>query len=145
MSTITIRPCRNEDSFRIYEINKLAFGYEYPWEKTAQRLGEILQRKTDRLFAAELNGRVVGYVHGSDYECTYSDSLKNIMAIAVEESCRGKGIGKRLLAAVENWAREDDCCGVRLVSGMNRTDAHGFYAHCGYRERKLQKNFIKLF
>ncbi len=141
---ITIRSAIIEDAQRIYEINKYSFGYDYPNEKTKARLDYILSKTTDKLFVACEEGEVVGYIHGSDYECTYSDSLKNIMAIAVDEQYRGKGIGKLLLQALENWAVSDGSVGVRLVSGMNREKAHEFYLHCGYDFRKEQKNFIKM-
>ncbi|MEL7624974.1 MAG: GNAT family N-acetyltransferase [Clostridiales bacterium] len=140
-----IRECRASDYAGIHALNKSAFGYEYPLDKTKERLSVILQRQTDKLFVACIEDKVVGYIHGSDYECTYSDALKNIMAIAVDETYRGNGIGKELLKAVEDWAKECNCCGVRLVSGFNRIGAHEFYLHCGYVDRKDQKNFIKIF
>jgi GNAT superfamily N-acetyltransferase len=142
---MVIRECCISDYNRIHDINQYSFGYEYPLDKTKERLSLILKRPTDKLYVACINDNVVGYIHGSDYECTYSDSLKNIMAIAVEEAFRGKGVGKALLNAIENWAKECNCCGVRLVSGFDRTNAHAFYLHCGYINRKQQKNFIKLF
>lgn len=140
-----VRECSSKDYIRIYELNKNAFGYEYPLSKTKDRLQEIFNRQTDKLFVACVDDFIVGYIHGSDYECTYSDALKNIMAIAVDEKYRGKGIGKALLNAIENWAKECNCIGVRLVSGFDRVGAHEFYLHCGYVLRKQQKNFIKLF
>lgn len=140
---IQIRKAQVEDAKRLHEINNTAFGYYYPEDKTRKKLGEILERETDCILVACKEGTVVGYIHGADYECIYSDSLKNIMAIAVEESYQGLGIGKRLLEGIEAWAKEDGCEGVRLVSGFNREKAHGFYQHCGYDLRKDQKNFIK--
>ncbi len=140
-----IRVCTTEDYERIHALNTLAFGYDYPLDKTKERLYTILQRSSDRLYVAELDNNVVGYIHGSDYECTYSGSLKNIMAIAVFEECRGKGVGKALLKAIEDWAKQDGCVGVRLVSGSDRVNAHEFYLRCGYNQRKVQKNFFKLF
>ncbi|HHX12862.1 MAG TPA: GNAT family N-acetyltransferase [Clostridiales bacterium] len=140
-----IRECLSSDYKDIYQLNKKAFGYEYDIEKTKSRLNEIINRETDKIYVASIDNKVVGYIHGSDYECTYSDPLKNIMAIAVDEDYRGKGIGRTLLNAIENWAKESDCSGVRLVSGFNRVEAHRFYLHCGYNDRKDQKNFIKYF
>ena len=142
---ITIRECRISDYVKIYELNKNAFGYEYPLSKTRERLLGILKRPTDKLFVACIEEKVAGYIHGSDYECTYSESLKNIIAIAVDEEYRCMGIGRKLIEEVEKWAKECGCCGVRLVSGFDRTDAHEFYLHCGYKNRKQQKNFIKFF
>jgi len=140
-----IRECLVSDYKRIYEINKSALGYGYPMDKTQIRLAEILKRDTEKFYVACVDGVVVGYIHGSDYECTYSDSLKNVMVIAVDEDYRGRGIGKALLNVIENWAKQCNCCGVRLVSSFSRTNAHEFYLHQGYTCRKQRKNFIKLF
>ena len=140
-----IRECRIADYRSIYDLNQSAFGHDFPLEKTKRRLAEILKRDTDKIYVACLDGQVVGYIHGGDYECTFSEPLKNILSLAVDTGFRGKGIGKALLNAVEDWARECGCCGVRLVSGFDRTNAHEFYLHCGYTRRKKQENFIKIF
>jgi len=142
---IQIRLAVESDFQRIYELNRDSLGYEYPIEKTRERLKYILTRNTDRIWVACVDDLVVGYIHGADYECTYSDTLKNIMAIAVDERYRRNGIGRRLLENLEDWAMESGCIGVRLVSGYNREQAHQFYSRCGYVFRKNQKNFIKLF
>jgi GNAT superfamily N-acetyltransferase len=133
------------DSARICQINEDSLGYRYDLEKTKQRLEQIIGRPTDKIYVACIDGNIVGYIHGCDYECTYADSLKNIMAIAVDKGYQGKGIGRALLNAIEGWAKECGCSGVRLVSGFNREGAHQFYLHCGYTVRKQQKNFIKYF
>lgn len=140
-----VRECTINDFEQIHFLNSTAFGYEYDLAKTKNRLATILSRKTDKIYVAVIDNTVVGYIHGSDYECTYADSLKNIMAIAVDETYREKGIGKALLCAIEDWAEACSCCGVRLVSGFDRTGAHEFYLRCGYTNRKQQKNFIKHF
>lgn len=142
---IQIREAVVADGSSIYIINKNALGYEYPEEKTKVRLEYILKRETDKIYVAYEADKIIGYIHGADYECTYVDSVKNIMAIAVDEKYRGLGAGKKLLEAIEKWAEQDGCVGVRLVSGYNRQHAHEFYRHCGYDLRKDQKNFIKYF
>lgn len=142
---INIRLASENDYEGIFQLNNNAFGYYYPVEKTFERLKCVLSRDTDRIWVACEDGLIVGYIHGADYECTYSDSLKNVMAIAVDERYRGLGIGRQLLTTLEKWAKESGCEGVRLVSGFNREKAHQFYYHCGYTCRKDQKNFVKLF
>lgn len=142
---LQIREMLPDDAESVCYINSHAFGYDFPLEDTTERLKNILQRTADKLWVACFDGKVVGYIHGADYECTYSAPLKNIMAIAVLEEYRGYGIGKSLLVTLEQWAKDSGCAGVRLVSGMNRMKAHEFYMHLGYCERKTQKNFIKLF
>lgn len=141
---VTVRLARAQDADAIHALNLSAFGYEYPLDKTRERVQIILAQPNNRIFVAcEQNGRVIGYAHTADYENTYSDSMKNLMALAVDETCRGMGVGKKLLTAVEGWARECGCAAVRLVSGFNREGAHKFYQCCGYALCKNQKNFIK--
>ena len=67
-----------EDYMDIYRLNKDGLGYDYPIEKTKDKLKIILGLPTDKIFIAEVDGEKVGYIHLSSYECTYSDSLKNI-------------------------------------------------------------------
>ncbi len=143
---ITIRPAAERDADAIWRVNKASLGYDYPVERTRENVRYVLSRPMYRVFVAcDENGDVLGYAHAADYDNTYSDRLKNLMGLAVLDSAQGLGIGRMLLRAVETWAREDGCAGVRLVSGHNRTPAHQFYFHCGYVLRKEQKNLIKLF
>lgn len=144
---VYIRKAQPSDAGAIYDINRLALGYDYPLEDTKRRVERIIGKPDCLLIVAcdEESGRVIGYANASDYENTYSESMKNLTAIAVLESERGRGIGRLLLEYVENWARECGCAAVRLVSGFNREDAHRFYRSCGYTLRKNQKNFIKSF
>jgi len=140
-----IRLANISDARGIWQINSMSLGYGYPLEKTESRVVSILKNPFYRLYVAEWRGKVVGYIHGGDYDCTYFDSLKDILALAVLPDCQGLGIGRLLLNEVEAWAKTDGCAGVRLVSGYNRTEAHKFYLRCGYSVRKKQTNFIKLF
>ena len=138
-----IRRAKIEDADRICELNKTGLGYNFSKEGTRQRLKAVLDLPAHRILVAEYDGMVAGYIHGSDYECTYCGPLKNILALAVDEKYRGRGVGRNLISAIEEWAKEEGSEGVRLVSGFERLDAHKFYTHCGYIERKDQKNFIK--
>ena len=67
----------------------------------------------------------------------------DVVSLAVAPELQGRGIGKQLLAAVEERVRADSGTFVRLNSRVERTDAHGFYEHLGYTCDKLQKRFIK--
>ncbi len=140
---LKIRKAACSDGAAIERINKEALGYEF--SETAASLKSILQNPDYILFAAELDGRVIGYIHGADYSTTYSRPLKNILTLAVLPDVQGEGVGRALLSALEDWAKAEGAAGVRLVSGANRTKAHGFYIHMGYFMRKEQKNFMKLF
>ena len=142
---VQIRLARDEDADAIHVINRDALGYQYSLDKTRIHLNILLRSDQDRLFVACLDNTVVGYIYGAHYECTYDDPMKNIMALAVLPQYQGLGIGRMLLEALENWAKQEHCAGVRLNSGVQRSSAHQFYQHCGYALRKTQKNFYKIF
>lgn len=142
-----IRTASAADAHRICEINRSALGYECAEADVLAQLQAVLGRPTDRVFAVcdDVDDTLLGFVHASDYETLHSGSQKNIVSLAVDPACHGRGLGRMLTEAVEAWARECGCNAVRLVSSFSRTGAHAFYLHCGYRLRKEQKNFIKEF
>lgn len=142
---MNIRECKLEDYLRLWEITKTALGYDFPAERMKERLIDILKQPSHKIFVACEGDKVIGYVHGNDYDCFYSEPLKNVLGLAVDEYYRCIGAGRALMTALEDWARSCGCVGVRLVSGGNRTGAHAFYLRCGYETRKEQKNFIKYF
>ena len=140
-----IREVTIDDYKDIRSLNKNALGYDFPLEKTKTQLEKILTGKDAKIFGAFVDDKLIGYVHIADYECSFNDSLKNIMGIAVDPAYRKQGIGRTLLSQAETWARDTGAAGIRLVSSVGRTEAHKFYAAMGYTSKKEQKNFRKIF
>lgn len=143
--TFQIRECRMEDVDSIQQLNCNEMGYEYPSHETKNRLKDLLKSDKDKIFVASVENAVVGYIHACDYDVIYFPHMKNIMGIAVSKEYSKHGIGKALLAEVEKWGKETGAFGIRLVSGMERTEAHVFYSRCGYISGKQQLNFKKIF
>lgn len=141
----TIRPARIDDAAAICTINRTSLGYDYPLEHTRQALEDILARGEDCVLVAEREGAVLGYIHGQSYRLLYYAPMVNILGLSVAQNAQSGGIGRALLARLEDWARALGLSGVRLNSGMERTGAHIFYEHCGYRSGKDQKNFHREF
>ena len=133
---VSIRRVSISDYKDIYMLNK-ELGYLYEEEKVRKKIKYIIENKKDIILVAYINNNIIGYIHGSEYELLYSDSLINILGFVVKESYRKNG--------VEEIAIEKKYSGIRLVSGIDREDAHRFYERNGYIYRKEQKNFIKLF
>lgn len=144
MNGVIVRPVEVSDYCDIYLLNQ-ELGYFYPKESVKERITYITQNTKDVIFVAELDHEVVGYIHGSPYELLYSDSLINILGFVVKAKYRNLGIGGLLIDSLECWARENKFSGIRLVSGMERADAHRFYEKHGYTSTKNQKNLIKKF
>lgn len=61
----------------------------------------------------------------------------------VEESLRGKGIGTKLMAALDDFARSRNCIYAILVSSGFRKNAHKFYEKAGFIDdvRGFRKNY----
>jgi GNAT superfamily N-acetyltransferase len=53
-------------------------------------------------------------------------------AVVVDESARGQGIGRLLVAAAEEYFTERGCAMVEVTSNKKRLDAHRFYEQLGY-------------
>jgi GNAT superfamily N-acetyltransferase len=58
--------------------------------------------------------------------------IGRLTAVVVDESARGKGIGRALVEAAERFFAEHGCVMVELTSNKKRTDAHAFYERLGY-------------
>ncbi len=145
MTSVTVREAAFADAGTLVQLNRICMGYDYPAEKAAAQLEKLLNSGRDKILVAELEGRVMGYVHLVDYNLLYADPMKNVMGIAVDPACRRQGIGRALLKAGEAWAKETGAAGVRLVSGESRADAHAFYRALGYTGTKMQLNLKKMF
>ena len=139
-----IRNALISDAAALCRLNREEMGYDYPLERTIDRLRVLLGSADDAIFVAEIDGEVTGYVHAQHYELLYADPMMNIMGIAVDSSRRRMGIGAALLERVEELARQEGCSGVRLVSGASRKGAHDFYRRCGYGGGREQLNFKKM-
>ncbi len=140
---VVIRACDITDAEAIHRLSLEALGYEYSLEHTAAKLNKLLSDSGNHILVAELDGEAVGYIHAVDYDLLYAPHYKNIMGIAVSPKHRRQGVGKALLAAVEQWAIETGAEAVRLCSGEERIEAHEFYRRLGYVNNKKQLNFSK--
>ena len=141
----TVRPARLDDAAAICTINRTGLGYDYPAEQTRQSLEAILARSEDFVLVAEREGMVLGYIHGQPYRTLYHAPVAKVLALSVARDAQGGGVGRALLARLEDWARAAGFSGVWLSSGMERAGAHVFYERCGYRHVKSHKTFQREF
>jgi GNAT superfamily N-acetyltransferase len=67
-----------------------------------------------------------------------------VSELFVAEGARGRGVGTRLIEAVEALARERGCSRLLLLNVRERESyERGFYAARGWQERPGVANFIK--
>lgn len=138
-----IRDAVIADAEALAKLNREEMGYDFPVERTQETLRALLASPRNKILVAENRGQVLGYVHLEDYDLLYAPHMKNVLGIAVAGKVRRQGVGKALLQAGEEWARQTGAAAVRLVSGETRKGAHAFYQSLGYTGNKLQRNFKK--
>lgn len=140
---VNLRLCKIEDAEAIYILNKEEMGYDYPLVDTRKNLEKLLKNNMNTIIVATIENIVVGYIHYCDYQCIYSSPMKNIMGIAVSKKYQNRGIGRKLIFAMEKKAREDGVNSIRLSSGAERRIAHKAYESYGYTGNKNQINMKK--
>ncbi|HHU37681.1 MAG TPA: GNAT family N-acetyltransferase [Propionibacterium sp.] len=139
----TTRAATLDDAAAIQRLNRDDLGYDHPLESVTEALTEALSSPRDRVLVAELDGEVVGYVHGEEYRLLYERPMVNVLGIAVSDTARQRGAGRALLTELEAWAHSRGAHALRLVSGDTRPGAHAFYGRLGFAPVKTQVNFRK--
>ena len=122
----------------------LQLGYEVGVADVTERIARILSRPGDLLVVAEVDGQVVGWAHGAVWDHIETGAFVRIGGLVVDDKHRKQGIGRALMANVEDWAKRQGCPVVRLWSSAARTASHEFYERLGYRKIKTQHSFVKL-
>ena len=135
---ITIRPIQSADAAAVARL-VTQLGYPSSEAEIAERLA-ALSRQTDHFtFVAEEGGRIVGLAGAYlDYALEFSGAYGRLTGLVVDEACRGRGIGRRLMAWIEDWLRGRGAVQVTLTSGRQRGEAHAFYRSLGYEETGLR-------
>jgi len=87
--------------------------------------------------------RIIAWVHAATCPLVHAAGFAEVHALVVDESCRGRGLGRLLMQHAENWAQGRGCSMIRLRSNVLRDRAHEFYEKLGYTQFKTQKAFRK--
>jgi GNAT superfamily N-acetyltransferase len=130
---MTIRDARPEDAEAIAGLLG-QLGYPTDPSAIAPRL-ERLSIVGDRVVVAELDGTVTGMAHfQATPSLTYDRPTAKVGGLVVDEAHRASGIGRALLAELEQEARARGCVLVSLTAASRRAAAHEFYRHVGLEE-----------
>jgi GNAT superfamily N-acetyltransferase len=112
-------------------------GYPPDREVLQRRLASYLAADDLTVLVAEEAGNVIGVASGGAQRILAYDGSFELGILVVDESARGRGAGKLLLAAFEDWARGKGAKSIRLGSRDWRVDAHRFYEREGYHLDKI--------
>jgi len=97
-------------------------------ETTAQNLTLI----------AEKDGSPEGFIHMREHKDEISgEACGTVPLLAVTEKAQGTGIGRFLIKAAENWAKERDFRLLHLEVFSANRQARGFYQNLGFQEETI--------
>ena len=142
------RGINTSDTQEIAEICKAALGYDVDVENVKKQIEKLTNDKNQHIiigYEDETTRKIIGFIHAQMYESFYSDLGLNILGLAVNPDFQGRGIGRKLMNELEDYAVDNNISFIRLNSAMKREEAHKFYEHIGYTCDKVQKRFIKVF
>ncbi len=110
-------------------VQSLATSHQPSRPGFARVLAEILANQHAALLTATRGGRVIGYVHVMTHPAFHADGpIAWVEELVVDERERGRGTGRSLMSAAEEWGRRR---GARYVCLATRRAAD-FYLAIGY-------------
>ena len=136
---------RNANKEDCPDITKLTneLGYPSSEDKVSEILDMVLEHDDHRLFVAELENKLVAYIHLVSSIRIGSDPFVEVVAFVVHRDYRNKGIGKSLLNETEKWVRSKNIKNIRIRSNIIRQEAHKFFTQRGFNNLKTQEVFLK--
>ena len=97
------------------------------------RMQELIQNRS--LYVARMDDVVVGYLQIQIRQIAFPGLVqRKVMVIeefAVHESCRGQGIGTKMMTDLRTLAKAFGCSDLQLNVYPQNDDAIGFYQKCG--------------
>ncbi|HKQ63325.1 MAG TPA: GNAT family N-acetyltransferase [Candidatus Polarisedimenticolaceae bacterium] len=138
MEPFRLREARAADAARLAELIT-QLGYPASTDSMRARLDVLRDRPEFHTYVLEAETTVVGLA-GVQFVPSYTQDgvVARIIVFVVDEAWRGRGVGRRLLTAVEERLRAAGASSVVVNSAHARTDAHRFYLACGYSSTGLR-------
>ena len=131
----SVRPAQPGDAA---QVTVLLAELGYPGnraEEVRQRLAMWERETAGVALVAERRAHVVGAIAVAAIPYLEREGRRGrIVALVVSSTCRGQGIGRRLVDAAEKAAGELGCITMEVTSSRSRTESHPFYRNLGYED-----------
>ena len=128
-----------EFQYETYERNFPGFRVDKAFLRDYDRqLREAARHASERLWVLEDNGQVCGFVWAALITTMIDLCVGYIKNVYVAPNWRGRGYGKRLMAAAEEWFGEEGIPKAALDASVGNDEALALYEAMGYRVTRLR-------
>lgn len=111
---------------------------DHEFEELREAFAEIIAKPDAAFFLAFAGAQAVGFAQCQlrhDYvEGTESSPVGYLEGIFVRDGHRGRGLAGKLLAACEDWAKEQGCVEFASDCELDNTGSLGFHLKMGFEE-----------
>ena len=139
---VRTRPMTSDDMAAAKELLS-QLGYPLNDPELYRRYEDVSRAASHALIVAEDGGGVVALCHVYGRPSLDKPSEAVVQALVVSDKFRGAGIGRLMMVAAENWARNHGFSSVALYSSVARDEAHAFYESIGYVRAATSHMFRK--
>ena len=109
-----------------------------PEEESQKHLEEILASDCHIVWIYAEENKIKGWLHLFTAVRLASPKFAEIGGLVVDKSCRGSGIGGKLVGKAIQWSKQNELS-LRVRCNSEREDANKFYESLGFKSKKLQK------
>ena len=142
MAHTMIRPAHPADLDALVDLLRMLFAIEadFAFDAARQRQGlaMLLAHEAAVILVAETAGQVIGMCSGqltiSTAEGGYALLVEDVV---IAEPWQGKGIGRELLTALEQWAADRKIGRLQLLVDRNNAAGLEFYRKLGWQGTEL--------
>ncbi|MDB4889687.1 MAG: GCN5-related N-acetyltransferase [Gemmatimonadetes bacterium] len=117
-------------------------GYPSSVEVLPSRVDAIEREGGAVYVATAADDRILGLASAARLATLHAGAqVAYITALVTADDARGQGVGRAMVATIEQWARDCGCTRLSVTSAERRADAHAFYPRCGmpYNGRRFSK------
>lgn len=135
-----IRPARAEDTPHVVRLMKQleAFIHGQVGPGVEGRFKYILTLTNFNVCVAEEDGQVIGLITASLRPTLWHPGpVALIDALIVDETARGRGVGKALIDTIVNWARKHGASEIEVSTEVDNEAAQAFYVRHGFRHESV--------
>ena len=110
-------------------------------EQQQRRLEALSNATRHAMLLAELNDNIVGFVTGSGGNLKRNRHTLSIV-IGVLQAFAGQGVGRLLMAALENWAVTNEFHRLELTVIAHNDTAIRLYKSCGFESEGVRADAL---